>query len=267
MKKIQYILLFLVLFIAFNSYSQSSEKEKRYIQKDTSYISELIASYNISCSDFFEKLEIPYSKCEDIGFGYQITDSGKGLGSISFQYQILYFNNEVIAYNIETEIGEDKPERIKKIYKEKLSKLFNVEEDYMVNPINSNIDKFHKALIGTEKINDENFKELMNPLFSRTYGTFCGEGSTILKNRKLFDKNISVSNCEYLLYSMNPATRIMAIEFYYSNKPKFNKNQQKKINSRIALLKKEPLIIETCSGCILSGKSSIKIIEELKNSR
>ncbi|RED37665.1 hypothetical protein DFQ10_1261 [Winogradskyella eximia] len=267
MKKTLYISIFFIFNIWNISYSQDSEKQKKYIEKDTSFISELKKAYDVSCEDFFEKLEIPYRKRENLGFGYQIIDSGKGLGSISFDYQILFLNDEILAYNISTEINENKSDRIKKLYKDKLSGIFEVDENYKVSPLSSDMNKIYISLNPKKEFLDNTVNELMNPFFSRTYGTMCGEAMRTLDNRKLFDQFICEENCEYLLYSMNPATRIMSIEFYYSNLNKFNKAQQKIINLRIEELKNEPLIMEICSGCIYSGKSSNKIISELANSR
>ncbi|WP_282122680.1 hypothetical protein [Algibacter mikhailovii] len=267
MRKTLCISTFLVFSIWNTAYSQITEKQKKYIQKDTSFIKELSKSYNISCIEFFEKLDIPYRKRENLGFGYYMIHSGKGLGSISFDYQILFFNDEIIAYNISTEISNKKSDRIKKLYKEELSQIFEVNDNYEVSPISSNMDEIYKPLNQKKPMPNNFHKELMNPFFSRTYGTMCGERMTLLKNRKLLEEIISKNNCEYLLYSLNPATRIMAVEFYYSNQTNFNKNQKKTIELRIQELIKESLIIETCSECIYRTKSSDKIILELANSR
>jgi len=240
--------------------------EKYYVRVDTSFVTELKKAYETSTEELIKTLEVKNDGREDLGFGYQLKQSGKGLGSMTISYQILYYKNEIVSYRVTTRIPNNS-KRLKKLYKEKLSMLFKVNDDYKVEPIYFGIDNAYEPLAGIEKRNNDILNETMSPFSSITFGTYCGESMTLMNNRKLFDKIITSDNCEYLLYSKNPATRLMAVEFYYCNLTKFSDVQKKSIDSRIEEFKRKPMLTSTCSGCIISGQLTNKIITELKNCR
>ena len=240
--------------------------EKYYVRVDTSFVTELKKAYETSTEELIKTLEVKNDRREDLGFGYQLNQSGKGLGSMSINYQILYYKNEIISYQLTTHIP-NKSKRLKKLYKEKLSTLFKVNDDYKVEPIYFGIDNANEPLNGIEKKTDENLNKVMNPFSGIIFGSHCGYGMTELKTRELINKIIKTENCEYLLYSKNPATRLMAVEFYYCNLTEFSDVEKKLIDGRIEKLKRIPLMTRTCSGCIVSGQMTNKIITELKNCR
>jgi len=261
-----YILIILAFGIWNISFSQKTEVEKYYVRVDTSFVTELKKAYETSTEELIKTLEVKNDGREDLGFGYQLKQSGKGLGSMTISYQILYYKNEIVSYRVTTRIPNNS-KRLKKLYKEKLSMLFKVNDDYKVEPIYFGIDNAYEPLAGIEKRNNDILNETMSPFSSITFGTYCGESMTLMNNRKLFDKIITSDNCEYLLYSKNPATRLMAVEFYYCNLTKFSDVQKKSIDSRIEEFKRKPMLTSTCSGCIISGQLTNKIITELKNCR
>jgi hypothetical protein len=265
LKRIIYISIFLILGVCNSSYSQRTEVEKYYVRIDTAFISKLTTAYNTSTEKLLSVLEVSNENRENLGFGYQLKDSGKGVGSISFGYQILYYNNYVVAYQLSTYIKSNKPKRIKKLYREKLSSIFNVDNKYKVQPISFGMDEVQEPLMGIDKRDDNNLNEIMIPFIGIVYGDYCGYSMSLLNNRKAFDDNIGTENCEYLLYSKNPATRLMAIEFFYCNQAEFNENQKQSIISRVEELKKKPMITKTCSGCFVGGEITEKLIAELEN--
>ena len=266
MKKTIYISILLTLGIWNFSFSQKTEVEKYYVRVDTSFVSELKLAYETSTEELIKTLEVKNDKREDLGFGYQLKQSGKGLGSMTINYQILYYKNEIVSYRLTTHIP-NKSKRLKKLYKEKLSTLFKVNDDYKVEPIYFGIGNANEPLSGIAKWKNDNLNEIMSPFSSIIFGTYCGESMTLMNNRKLFDKIIENDNCEYLLYSKNPATRLMSVEFYYCNLTEFSDVQKKSIDTRIEELKRKPMLTRTCSGCIIGENITEKIITELKNCR
>ena len=241
--------------------------EKYYVRVDTLFISQLTEAYNTSTEELLKTLEVKNDRRENLGFGYQLKESGKGIGSISFDYKILYYKNEIIAYELSTYIKDNKSRRLKKLYKERLSAMFKVNDDYKVQPIYFGLDKANEPLDGIEKQTKNKLNDLINPFAGIIFGNRCGSGMSVLNNRKLFDEIIKTENCEYLLYSVNPATRLMAAEFYYCNLTEFNENQKTLIDLRIEDLKKHPMLTRTCYGCTVGGELTEKIIAELKNCR
>ncbi|MFD0990743.1 hypothetical protein ACFQ1R_11595 [Mariniflexile jejuense] len=267
MKKAIYILLILTLGVWSDSFSQQTEVEKYYVRVDTSFISKLTKAYQTSTSEVLKTLEVKNENRENLGFDYQLKEDGKGIGSITFHYKILYYKNEVISYQLSTYIKANKSKKLKKLYKERLSAMFKIDDNYKVEPIYFGVEKANEPLTGIEKRNDNNLNQIMNPFSSIIFGTYCGESMTLMDNRKLFENIIANDNCEYLLYSINPATRLMAVQFYYCNLTDFSDIQRKSIDARIEELKRIPMITRTCSGCIIGGEMTEKIITELKNCR
>jgi hypothetical protein len=266
LKTRNYILIILAFGIWNNSFSQKTELEKYYVRVDTSFISILKKAYEASTEELMKTLEVKNDDRENLGFGYELKISGKGLGSTSIDYKILYYKNEIISYEITTQIP-NKSRKLKKLYKEKISSLFKVDDDYNVLPIYFGIDKANEPLVGIDKKANDNLNEIMNPFIGIVYGDYCGIGMNLLESRKRFEKIIKVENCEYLLYSKNPGIRLMAVKFYYCNLNKFSESQVKLIETRIENLKRKPILTKTCSGCIISGEITKKLITELKNCR
>jgi hypothetical protein len=266
LKTRNYILIILALGIWNISFSQKTEVEKYYVRVDTSFISILKKAYETSTEELMKTLEVKEDDRENLGFGYELKSSGKGLGSTSIEYQILYYENKIISYELTTRIP-NKSEKIKKLYIEKFSSLFKVNEDYIVQPIYFGINKANEPLKGIDKKIENNLNQIMNPFIGIIYGDYCGTGMSLLENRKKFEKIIQTKNCEYLLYSKNPGIRLMAVEFYYCNLNKFNETERETIENRIEKLKRKPMLTKTCSGCIIGKDITEKIITKLKNCR
>lgn len=248
------------------SFSQKTEVEKYYVRVDTSFIPILKKAYETSTEELFKTLEVKNDGREDLGFGYQLKSSGKGLGSTSISYQILYYNNEIVSYKLTTRIP-NKSRKLKTLYREKFSSLFKIDNDNNVQPIYFGIHKANEPLDGINKKAENNLDQIMNPFIGIIYGDYCGMGMSLLENRKMFEKIVQAENCEYLLYSKNPATRLMAVEFYYCNLTEFSENQKNSIDLRIVELKNVPLLTRNCYGCNVGSELTEKTITHLKNCR
>ncbi|CAL2086465.1 hypothetical protein [Tenacibaculum sp. 190524A02b] len=266
MKKEIYILILIVFGLGTSLYSQKTEIEKYYVRVDTSFISKLKKAYDSSIEELMSVLEVNNDNRENLGFGYQLKESGKGLGSISINYQILYYKNKIISYELSTYIP-NKSRKLQKLYKEKLSILFDVDSDYNVEPFYFNITQANKPLVGMDRLKNNSLDRVMSPFTGTIYGNYCSSANKMLANRKEFNEVINKDNCQYLLYSKNPSTRLMAVEFYYHNKNDFNESQKNIINMRINKLRRNPILTRTCSGCIRGKDMTKKIIKELKKGK
>lgn len=266
MKIRRFILAIVALGIWNYSFSQKTEVQKYYIRKDTLFISKLTEAYNTSTEKLFKVLKVNDEDRENLGFGYQLKQSGIGKGSLSVYYSILYLNNEMIAYRMGTYIP-NKSNRIKKLYRTKLSELFEIDKDDKVKPLVHGIDHATNPLENIEKPNGSELDEVMSPFSGILYGNRCGHGMEVLNIRKMFDAIISNENCEYLMYSKNPATRLMAIEYYYDHLNEFDPSQQATIDLRIEKLKRNPMLTKVCSGCMAGGQLTQKLITDLKKEK
>ncbi|MFD1163885.1 hypothetical protein [Hwangdonia seohaensis] len=258
------LIIFLILTGFFgNSHAQKTEVEKYYVRADTSFIDKLANAYNISTDTLLITLGVNDKKREYLGFGYEFKESGKGAGSMSFDYQILYYKNKVVAYTISTSIPK-KSKKLKKIYRKKLSKIFRVDDDFKVSPIKFNHKNAESPLPGIEVDKSPEFNAVMSPFSGIFFGDYCGNSMSLLNNRKLFDELINSENCNYFLYSKNPASRMMAIEYFYNNKLKFDSTEVIQIENRVQEIIKYSPYIRHCQGCIVYPENTNKIISKLK---
>lgn len=259
-------LILLILILAFSySYSQKSELVKEWIMMDTLFISQVTKAYNTSTDKLLEVLDVTNERRDDLGFDYQLKEASNGKGYMSFWYKVLYFKNKVVAYELTANIP-NKSKKVKKLYKEKLSKLFEISNDFKVKPLIFGSKNASESLI--QDINTPKEIELaMNPFTGIIYGNHCGYAGSLLSNREVFDKIINSFNCKILMYSKNPATRIMAIEYFYCNLSKFNTNQIDELEKRISEIKKYSPLTKTCGGCIIGRDKTENIVKKLKNCR
>ncbi|WP_299161188.1 hypothetical protein [uncultured Tenacibaculum sp.] len=263
MKKIKTILV-LILILTFNySFSQKSKVVKEWIMKDTLFISQVTKAYNTSTKKLFEVLEVDDDELEKLGYDYFLNTNGNGKGYISFHYKILYLKNEIVAYELVADIP-DELKKTRELYKEKLSKLFDVNNNFEVKPIKVGIKKTFQSL--NPKTNaPKEIRKIMSPFIGVTYGGHCGFAGRLLSNRELFNKVIKPSNCQILLYSINPATRIMAIEYFYCNRSSFNSKQIIEIEKRVKEIERQVPFTRTCSGCLFGEDLTKEIVKKLKN--
>ncbi len=262
MKKIKTIVV-LILILTFNySFSQKTKIIKEWVMKDTLFISQVTKAYNTSTKKLFEVLEVDDDELEKLGYDYYLRTGSNGKGYISFEYKILYFKNKIIAYELLVNIPSES-RKTKNLYKEKLSKLFDINDNFKVKPIKLGIEKAFKSLKSKMDIPIE-IEKIMSPFVGITYGGYCGFAGRLLPNREIFNKVINASNCQFLLYSINPASRIMAVEYFYCNRSSFNSAQIIEIEKRIIEIEKQVPLTRTCSGCIYGKDLTKEIVKKLK---
>ncbi|WP_232829266.1 hypothetical protein [Aureibaculum luteum] len=262
MKKI--LILTTIIVIHLNSFSQRTELVKEWVMMDTLFISQVSDAYKISTSELFKTLEVNNNRIKDLGFGYILKSGSNGKGYMSFDYKILSYKNEVVAYELSSTIPNRK-KKIRKLYKEKLSEIFEIDDKDKVKPIEFGFENATSSMDELKVQLDTTLNKIMNPFIGIVFGNRCGYGMSVLKNREIFDEIINPINCEYLLFSKNPATRIMAIEYFYCHLSDFNSVQKSEIETRIEEIKKYSTRISTCGGCIVGQEKTTELISRIKN--
>ncbi|GAA4282463.1 hypothetical protein GCM10022260_28860 [Gaetbulibacter aestuarii] len=232
--------------------------------KDTLFISQLSKSYKNSTEELVKTLETGSEKVTDLGFNYKLMEGGHGKGYITFWYQVLFYFDDIISVELILKKIPEKGEKFKNLYKDKLSLLFEVDDDYTIQPLEIGSENLFCPLGEINPLSNDILNFSMSPFSGITYGAYCGEGSQLLKNRAYFDAVVTTDNCEYLMHSINPATRMMAIEYYYFNLKNFEKVDVERINNWINKLVYQPVSTSTCSGCIVGDNNTKKLIENLK---
>jgi hypothetical protein len=264
MKKTLTLLTFILVFNY--SFSQKTELVKEWIMMDTLFISQVTKAHNISTDKLLEVLDVTNENRDNLGFNYELKEASNGKGYMSFWYKILYYKNQVIAYELTAGIP-NKSKKVKNLYKEKLSHLFEISDDFKITPLTFGKKRASEPIIIQDLKSTKELEIAMNPFTGVIYGNYCGYGSSLLTNREAFDKIINPSNCEFLMYSKNPATRIMAVEYFYCNISDFNSIKINEIEKRIEEIKKYSPLTKTCGGCIIGRDRTKNIINKLKNCR
>ena len=175
-------------------------------------------------ADYFK-----YKKCDTskqfLGFGWKIWTPGIGGGYTSVSAAFYYYNDSLISYSLIPRLPEEKglQKRYKKWYRDYFTysnseiQAFNYNQDAILQPL--------KQYTGRINIIPEKIANYMTPSSGTMYG-YAG-GGLIMQNRKAFlEIKDSLTNDQVILlmYSINPASRLTAIEYYWKHKTRFASN-------------------------------------------
>jgi hypothetical protein len=185
---------------------------------------------------------------EVLGFGWTIWTPGIGGGYISISAEFYYFHDSLVSYTLTPNLPEEKGlvKRYKKWYRDFFPYLNSEIQSLKFNEVA--ILKPLKEYEGTFRSIPQNIISYMTPNSGTMYG-YAG-GGVIMQNRKAFlEIQDSLSNDQVILlmYSINPASRLTAIEYYLKYKERFSSQQQ--IDKWIDLVFAETPTVKTMSGC------------------
>lgn len=185
---------------------------------------------------------------ENLGFGWTMWTPGIGGGYTSISAVFFYYHDSLICYTLKPDLPEEK--RLQRRYKKWYNNFFSYSNSE-IQPFKFNelaILKPLKEFDGTFKNITEKIVNYMTPFSGIMYG-YAG-GSGIMRNRKAFlEIKDSLTNDQVILlmYSINPASRLTAIEYYLKHKENFSLHQQ--IDKWIDLVFSEIPIVKTMNGC------------------
>ena len=223
-----------------------------------------------SSPDSLEAFFLKKNKREiiDLGFGWSVWETTRRGGYISIYADFYYFHDEIIAYRIIPELPDE--ESLKKKYKNWYSPYFEFEgKDILPLEFQERIIKeplkYYYENNDSLEVNNE-VKYYMSPRSGLRYGYSGGISGNLLLNRKLFKGIKGILNNKeviLLMHSVNPASRLTAIEFYLQNKENFSENFE--IEQWIEKIYLETPTIETLSGCMVEIQNSRKLVEMYAN--
>jgi hypothetical protein len=190
---------------------------------------------------------------ENLGFGWSMWTPGIGGGYIGISATFFYYHDSIVSYTINPRMPDEKG-LIKK-YKTLYQDSFSFESDKIL-PFIYNSDNILRQLkeyngILTPQTVPRKILEYMTPNSGTMYGYAGGYGGHLLQNRKAFiEIKDSLTNDQviFLMYSINPASRLTAIEYYLKYKNSFS-NQQT-LDEWIEINFKEIPTVQTLFGCI-----------------
>jgi hypothetical protein len=201
-----------------------------------------------------------------LGFGYEQIEGTMGKGYAGIYYNLILKEDKVIAYEFTPNFPRNKllTERYLKLF----SEIFTIDDTSIHNRY-YNIEIMESPLKQENELVslNENLKFLMTPFSGTLYRFRAGVyGGNIYTNRDIFKneiRNITPEICQILMQSKNPATRIMAIEYYMENKSEFKNTDF--INNWIEKIYLELPTTIIADGCSLIGKNSKELVSEFVN--
>jgi hypothetical protein len=185
---------------------------------------------------------------EILGFGWTMWTPGTGGGYISISAKFFYFNDSLVSYSLTPRLPEEKglQKRYKKWYGDYFAysnseiQTFSFNQTIILKPLNQ--------YTGALKSIPDKIATYMTPNSGTMYG-YAG-GGLIMENRRAFlGIKDSLTNDQVLLlmYSINPASRLTAIEYYLKRKSSFE--NQEAINNWIEQNFREMPTVKSMSGC------------------
>jgi len=243
--------------------SDSDTINENWVKADSLFLSELKEIFKKDESNILKIFKIDENdKSTKLGFGYEQIESSIGKGYVSIFYNLILKEGQVISYEFTPQLPSNHSltERYLKLY----SGIFKIEHNTIHNRY-YNIEEMEKPLrnINPNISFNENLKFLMTPYSGTRYGFSGGYAGSTFTNRAIFleeSKSITSEVCQTLMSSINPGTRLMAIEYYMKNKSDFKNSDL--LNNWIDEVYSELPTIETLDGCSVMKRNSKELVSE-----
>jgi hypothetical protein len=223
---------------------------------------------------FSKGLEIPK---ENLGFGWKQSIMALAGGHITIWAYIYYYDDSIVSYKIQPAIPSDN--NLKKQYLQWYGPTYSLFDTIIyqqrnrevvriiMKPYKYNENGILKPLkqfanYSDVKLSNEILK-YMSPESGLSYGWGGGMPPTIFPNRKTFNSikdSLTIDEVTALLYSINPASRLSAIELCIKKQYPILKNPT--IARWIDKLYTEVPQMYTLNGCIGNMQDSRQLVEQ-----
>lgn len=196
-------------------------------------------------------------KCDttktNLGFGWKMWTPGIGGGYIGISATFYYYHDSIVSYTISPDMPEEKGliKRYKTWYQERF--LFESDKIQPLSYQSEIIFKPLKEYTGslTPQTVPRKIVEYMTPGSGMMYGYSGGYGGGLLKNRKAFleiQDSLTNDQVVLLMYSLNPASRFTAFEYYLKHIDSFS--DQQILDELMEKNFMEVPTVQTLFGCI-----------------
>lgn len=256
-----------------SDYSYLSEKYKKTyctldektIQDDSIYIQDLLRAQQGGIDSILNYINAHFYDSTNLGFGYKMFYSSRSRTNITVDYSVI--KQAGVPKTIVLTPDITRHPAVNKRYIKFCRHFFRIDsagtyakylgiEDactplFSVGPIS--------------QLNDD-LLFLMSPTCGTTYGFGGGISNRTFTNRRLYVGNYGKINpriCRLLLYSKNPATRFIAMEYYTNHRREFKDSVT--INQWVEEVFHEVPVIGTMSGCVSYLDSSRTLVAQFSN--
>jgi len=211
-----------------------------------------------SVVDFFGPNTDNHTQRDTLGFGWTYARTGRGAGYISINLEYYIYNGKIVSYALSSQLPRraDLANKYDPLLRKimpvdsELNLYYKFREDRILTPL-SNIAHsiYKKQSIPLQML------QYMSPLSGTLYGYYGGISMNMVANRAMFKeiiKKLSPDQVVTLMYSINPASRLTAIEYYYRH-PELFKNHES-IDKWIKVVYAAKPTIESINGCFISDQ-------------
>ena len=228
-------LLLLLLIAAPISLSAQTEKiEWDWVREDSASIARMITIIQERPLDILSMDALPGSEAEDLGFGYSMRETMTTGAYVTTRLQIVLRNGVPVSFAATPRMPFPY-KKLQKNYKKFYSPLFKFDASGAPLPYYWRLSAVAMAIEDStifrrlaprfpeRTAQREQLDFLMSPYSGVDYGCAGRMGSAPYENRQLFNQlrpKMTYRIAVVLLRSVNPATRLMALEFMKKEFPK-----------------------------------------------
>ncbi len=260
------VILIWVLALCLNHFTAFGQAHREWVLQDDTLIDQVkkVVSFGPATIESYFKLNGGQRSLDSLGFNWIKKEWTVPGGYISFYADFYYLNDSLKTLILWVHLPDD----------------FSLVEHYYASystflPIDSGDAFYYKycpqnlfkpleeySLVKNHIRPSFEMLKYMSPTSSLFYGYRGGFSGEVLPNRAAFESlkaKLSMDQVFALMYSINPASRLTAIEFFLKNKSRFKSSNE--IQSWIRRVYSEKPKIETFNGCLQSEKSSAFLVQ------
>jgi hypothetical protein len=256
-------IIFIILFFANAGFAEDNKIHEEWVLEDIEFINQLKSEFKKDPLAILPLLKPDSNLRSNLGYGYQLVEGSIGKGYVSISYEIVYKNDKPISYKLTQHMP--RLDELKSRYFKLYTGMFSIT-NHKVTPLYYNQEEMERPLgeCNTQMSVTPEIEEYMTPYSGIRYGVRGGFANSLLQNRAAYlsiKRSLNKEFYKYLLCSKNPATRLTAVEYFYSNKL-FNEDLSPEIISKIEEIFSETPTITTLRGCIVTRTDSRELVKE-----
>jgi hypothetical protein len=248
------------------NYVPASGQVWEWVHKDDSIINQVqnVISTGPKSIETYFKINGYQRSLDSLGFGWVKREFDVGGGYISIYADFYYQRDSLKTIILWSYLPDEKS--INNRYRTSYIKFLPIDSGnafyYKYRP--ENILKPLQEYLLVKNHISPSFELLnyMSPSSDLYYGYRGGVAGSILPNRQFFESiksNLTQDEVIATMYSINPASRLTAIEYFLKNRSRFRLSDE--IEKWIALVFLEKPKIETMNGCLISERPSASLVK------
>jgi hypothetical protein len=210
-------------------------------------------------------------RVDTLGFGYTYAEGSAGKEYVSCFYSLLLRYGKPVSFRLEPQVPDQSS--LQRTYLKFYAPLFEVDTVHgSVTPYTWNPDSAcepladPRFLLRTQGSPNPRIRELMSPFVGIAYGITGGIAGTELANRQAFEAlkdRLTDRELTFLLHSVNPATRLMAIE-YLDGPGNHHALPVGTLAREIAFIYNEHPFVLTYRGCIVGYGEARALVKDYR---